>query len=81
MKSITKRSIVIAGHKTSVSLEDAFWNALKEVAAHRDMTVSELVEAIDANRRHANLSSAIRLFVLEFYRSQFSAKPGDESSA
>ena len=70
MRSITKRSVVIAGHKTSASIEDAFWNALKEVAAHRDRTVSELVEAIDANRRHANLSSAIRLFVLDVYRDQ-----------
>ena len=69
--SVTKHhAIVIAGRRTSVSLEDAFWNALKEVAAHRDMTVSELVEAIDANRRHANLSSAIRLFVLDVYLDQ-----------
>jgi predicted DNA-binding ribbon-helix-helix protein len=68
--SLTKHAIVIAGHKTSVSLEDAFWKCLKEVAARRDMTVSELVEAIDANRRHANLSSAIRLFVLDVYLDQ-----------
>ena len=65
MRSITKRSVVIAGHKTSVSLEDAFWTALKEVAAQRDMTLSELVGAIDADREHGNLSSAIRLFVLD----------------
>ena len=70
MKSITKRSIVIAGHKTSVSLEDAFWNALKEVAASRDMTLSELVGTIDADREHGNLSSAIRLFVLDVYLDQ-----------
>ena len=68
--SLTKHAIVIAGHKTTVSLEDAFWKCLKEVAARRDMTVSELVEAIDANRRHANLSSAIRLFVLDVYLDQ-----------
>jgi predicted DNA-binding ribbon-helix-helix protein len=68
--SLTKHAIVIAGHKTSVSLEDAFWKCLKEVAARRDMTVSELVEAIEANRRHANLSSAIRLFVLDVYLDQ-----------
>jgi predicted DNA-binding ribbon-helix-helix protein len=71
MKSpVVKRSIVIAGHKTSVSLEDAFWKGLKEIAAGRDMTLSDLVAAIDSERRHGNLSSAIRLFVLEYYRAQ-----------
>jgi predicted DNA-binding ribbon-helix-helix protein len=70
MKSpVVKRSIVIAGHKTSVSLEDAFWKGLKEIAGGRDMTLSELVAAIDSDRRHGNLSSAIRLFVLDHYRS------------
>jgi predicted DNA-binding ribbon-helix-helix protein len=69
MKSpVVKRSIVIAGHKTSVSLEDAFWKGLKEIAGGRDMTLSELVAAIDSERRHGNLSSAIRLFVLDHYR-------------
>jgi predicted DNA-binding ribbon-helix-helix protein len=71
MKSlVAKRSIVAAGHKTSVSLEDAFWQGLKEIARGRNITLSELVAAIDSNRRHGNLSSAIRLFVLEFYRNQ-----------
>jgi predicted DNA-binding ribbon-helix-helix protein len=71
MKSaVIKRSIVIAGHKTSVSLEDAFWSALKEIAGNRHMTLSDLVAAIDTERRHRNLSSAIRLFVLEFYKSK-----------
>ena len=66
MKSaVIKRSIVIAGHKTSVSLEDAFWKALKEIAGGRHMTLSDLVAAIDTGRQHRNLSSAIRLFVLE----------------
>jgi predicted DNA-binding ribbon-helix-helix protein len=68
--SVTKHSIVLSGHKTSVSLEEAFWKALKTIAAVRDMTLSELVASIDANRAHANLSSAIRLFILDFYRSQ-----------
>jgi predicted DNA-binding ribbon-helix-helix protein len=68
--AVIKRSIVIAGHKTSVSLEDAFWEALKEIAGDRDMTLSDLVAGIDSQRRHGNLSSAIRLFVLEFYRNQ-----------
>lgn len=75
MKSpVVKRSIVIAGHKTSVSLEDAFWKGLKEIAIGREMTLSDLVAAIDTDRRHGNLSSAIRLFVLDFYRAQ----SGDE---
>ena len=73
MKSpVVKRSIVIAGHKTSVSLEDAFWKGLKEIAGGRDMTLSDLVAAIDSERQHGNLSSAIRLFVLDFYRQQLS---------
>ena len=69
MKSpVVKRSIVIAGHKTSVSLEDAFWRGLKEIAGDRDVTLSDLVASIDTDRRHGNLSSAIRLFVLDHYR-------------
>ena len=70
MKSlVVKRSVVVAGHKTSVTLEDAFWNGLKEIAGGRNITVSELVGAIDSERRHGNLSSAI-LFVLDFYRNK-----------
>jgi predicted DNA-binding ribbon-helix-helix protein len=65
---VVKRSIVIAGHKTSVSLEDAFWDALKEIATVRSATLSEVVAGIDAARSQGNLSSAIRLFVLEHYR-------------
>jgi predicted DNA-binding ribbon-helix-helix protein len=69
MKSpVVKRSIVIAGHKTSVSLEDAFWTGLKEIAGKRDLTLSDMVATIDQERRHGNLSSAIRLFVLDYYR-------------
>ena len=69
MKSpVVKRSIVIATHKTSVSLEDAFWSALKEIAAQREMTLSELVASIDTDRRHGNLSSAIRIYVLDHFR-------------
>jgi predicted DNA-binding ribbon-helix-helix protein len=71
MKSpVIKRSIVIAGHKTSVSLEDAFWQGLKEIATRREMTLSDLVASIDTDRRQGNLSSAIRLFVLDHYRAQ-----------
>lgn len=66
MKSaVLKRSIVIRGHKTSVSLEDAFWTRLKIIAGWRRQTVSELVASIDTERTHSNLSSAIRLFVLD----------------
>jgi len=65
---VIKRSIVIAGHKTSVSLEDAFWKGLKEIALNRRTTLSDLVAAIDSERQHGNLSSAIRLFVLDHYR-------------
>jgi predicted DNA-binding ribbon-helix-helix protein len=71
MKSpVVKRSVVLAGHKTSVSLEDAFWEGLKEIAGRRLMTLSSLVDSIDGQRQQGNLSSALRLFVLEFYRSQ-----------
>jgi predicted DNA-binding ribbon-helix-helix protein len=82
MKSpVVKRSIVIAGHKTSVSLEDAFWKGLKEIATARDMTLSDLVAAIDSERQHGNLSSAIRLFVLDYYRNGHSEqKDGRDGS-
>jgi predicted DNA-binding ribbon-helix-helix protein len=73
MKSpVVKRSIVIAGHKTSVSLEDAFWKGLKEIATRRGLTLSEMVGAIDSGRAQGNLSSALRLFVLDHYRAQIS---------
>ena len=82
MKSpVVKRSIVIAGHKTSVSLEDAFWSGLKEVAASRNMTLSELVASIDTDRRQGNLSSAIRLFVLDHYRAHGGAGVREEARA
>jgi predicted DNA-binding ribbon-helix-helix protein len=69
MKSpVIKRSIMIAGHKTSVSIEDAFWTALKEIAQARRQSLAELIGEIDGARRGANLSSAIRLFVLDYYR-------------
>jgi len=71
MKSpVIKRSIVIAGHKTSVSLEDAFWKGLKDIAVSRHMTLSDLVATIDNGRPHGNLSSAIRLFVLSHYQAR-----------
>ena len=68
MKSkIVKRSIVLAGRKTSVSLEDAFWKALHEIAKERGETLSHLVASIDADRQSNNLSSEIRLFIFRLY--------------
>ena len=63
--SIVKRSIVIDGHKTSVSLEDAFWTVLKDIAHAECVTVSKVVADIDKKRELGNLSSALRLFVLD----------------
>jgi predicted DNA-binding ribbon-helix-helix protein len=81
MKSlVVKRSVVVAGHKTSVSLEDAFWKGLKEIAGERDTTLSELIGTIDSEREYGNLSSALRLFVLDFYRTQLSDKEGRDGS-
>src|SRR3569623_884221 len=58
MKSpVVKRSIVVAGHKTSVSLEEAFWNGMKEISSARGMTLSELVGEIGGQRKQGNLSS------------------------
>ena len=72
--AVLKRSLVIAGQKTSVSLEDKFWDSLKEIASERGTSLKELVGAIYAGRNHANLSSAIRLFVLGVYRDQSTPK-------
>jgi predicted DNA-binding ribbon-helix-helix protein len=70
---VVKRSVVIAGHKTSVSLEEAFWNGMKEISGLRNMTLLELVGEIDSNRQHGNLSSAIRLFVLDYFKNRAAA--------
>ena len=69
MKSpIIKRAIMIDGRKTSISLEDAFWSSLKEIAHAEGATISELVAKIDETRKQGNLSSAGRLFVLDRVR-------------
>jgi predicted DNA-binding ribbon-helix-helix protein len=73
-----KRSVVIVGHKTSVSLEDAFWKSFNEIAASRNMTLSDLLATIDSDRQEGNLSSAIRLFVLDHYRAQVDARKSAE---
>ena len=71
MKSlVVRQSVDINGHHSSVSLEAAFWNALKEIAVAQNISVNGLVSKIDREREAANLSSAIRLFVLDHYRGQ-----------
>ena len=70
---VVKRSVKVGNKITSLALEDAFWNALKDIAASQGTSVSRLLEAIDSERRerlHANLSSAVRLFVLDYYSSR-----------
>jgi predicted DNA-binding ribbon-helix-helix protein len=64
----------IDGHHTSVSLEDGFWNALKEIAAAQSTTTQELVLKINSERRHGNLSSVIRQYILRYYRERRDAK-------
>jgi predicted DNA-binding ribbon-helix-helix protein len=80
MKStIVKRSIVIAGHKTSISAEDEFWKGLKAIAGERDMKLSELITSIDSARQYNNLSSAIRVYVLNHYQSALMSPAGSRS--
>jgi predicted DNA-binding ribbon-helix-helix protein len=71
--SVIKHSIVIRGQNTSISLEDAFWNSLREIAHQRNETVYQLIARIDEERKFANLSSAIRLFVLGYYQDQYNS--------
>ena len=71
MKSSNKkRSVALCGRRTSVSLEDEFWKSLRRIARGRGETLSDLLLKIDEDRQSANLSSAIRLFVLQHYRNQ-----------
>jgi predicted DNA-binding ribbon-helix-helix protein len=73
MKSspVVKRSIVIGGHKTSVSLEDAFWTGMKDIAHADGVTLTELASKIDGTRDQGNLSSALRQYVLHHFRNLF----------
>jgi predicted DNA-binding ribbon-helix-helix protein len=71
--SIAKRSVVIGGHKTSVSLEEPFWQAVRDITDTRAITVSELLREIDQARVNANLSSAVRVFVLDQFRQRAEA--------
>jgi predicted DNA-binding ribbon-helix-helix protein len=78
MKSpVAKRSIVVGGHKTSVSLEEGFWSSLKEISHKRSVTVSKLIGEIDSNRQQGNLSSAIRLFVLDHFKTRAVGPAGE----
>jgi predicted DNA-binding ribbon-helix-helix protein len=71
MKSqILKRPITVAGVRTSVSLEEPFWNSVKEICRLRGITLSALADELAAGRTHSNLSSAFRTYVLEHYRSR-----------
>jgi predicted DNA-binding ribbon-helix-helix protein len=88
--AIAKRSIVVGGRKTSVSLENAFWLGLKEIAATRNSTLSEVVTEVGLQRQYLNLSSQLRLLVLDHYRSRASGPtaaivasrpPGDHAGA
>jgi predicted DNA-binding ribbon-helix-helix protein len=78
---IVRRSIVINGHHTSVTLEEEFWIGLKEIAEQRRTMLSVLIDAIDIERAehdHKNLSSALRVFVLDFYRSKLAMSQRDD---
>jgi predicted DNA-binding ribbon-helix-helix protein len=82
MKSqVIKRSIRVDGHKTSITLEDAFWSGLKEIAQAQGATVAQTVTEIDKTRQRSNLSSAVRLFVLDWVRSQKVGATGETVSA
>jgi predicted DNA-binding ribbon-helix-helix protein len=72
--TVVKRSIIVSGHKTSISLEDEFWNCLQAIAGERGEYPSKLVSDINAERQFANLSSAIRMYVLKHYRDQVEQK-------
>jgi predicted DNA-binding ribbon-helix-helix protein len=79
MKSpIAKRSVVLDHHKTSISLEDEFWNGVRAIADRKNMKLTELLQQIDSERSHSNLSSAIRVFVLNETRAEAGLQPEQE---
>lgn len=65
-----KHSVTISGHRTSISLEEDFWDGLKDIAASRNKSLADIIRQIDKDRGTNNLSSAIRLAVLAFYKAQ-----------
>jgi predicted DNA-binding ribbon-helix-helix protein len=82
MSRIVKRSLRIAGHATSISLEEPFWRLLRHVAAAESLSIAALVEAIDRERRGINLSSAVRIHLLEWMmlRSRFTLSDTEEGN-
>jgi predicted DNA-binding ribbon-helix-helix protein len=76
---VVKRSIVVCGQKTSVSLEEPFWTSMKDIAAQRGTVLSDLVSEIENNRQQGNLSSAIRLFVLGHLKARADGLTGDSA--
>ena len=78
--NVLKRSVRVGRHRTSVSLEDAFWNELRAIAKERQIELSELVGDIDSERQCANLSSAIRTFVFEHRRNHPASAPTELTS-
>jgi predicted DNA-binding ribbon-helix-helix protein len=79
--TIVKRSIVIRGHKTSVTLEEPFWSGLWEIARGKGYSLSGLVAQIDSERAGSNLSSAIRMYVLEHFRALYEMRPAPKGGA
>jgi predicted DNA-binding ribbon-helix-helix protein len=80
MKSEGKhRSVTIRHRRTSVCVEDVFWNCLKEIAKSRKQNLHHLIEEIERDREFANLSSAIRVFILQFYKDQFDRRRSEEN--
>jgi predicted DNA-binding ribbon-helix-helix protein len=79
MRTWPKHSVTLFGRRTSVNLEEPFWKALREIAESRQQPIKALIEEIDRDRQFGNLSSAIRLFVLQFYKDQFDRQRSEES--
>lgn len=77
---IRKRAVVVAGRKTSVTVEDEFWSGVREIAACRKITISDFVGAIDRDRAGGNLSSSIRLAVLDHYRKEAGVSASQEGA-
>lgn len=76
--TIRKRSVIVAGHRTSVSLEPEFWTALRDIAEQRGLSINALVAEVDKGR-NGNLSSALRVFVLATLQAGVAAAPGDQA--
>jgi predicted DNA-binding ribbon-helix-helix protein len=74
-----RHTVFLDGRSTSVSVEDEFWKALAEIAESRQQPVKHLIEGIERERQIGNLSSAIRVFVLQFYKDQFDRRRSEES--